>query len=132
VREPLTPVWAPRSEPIHTDPLPEGRPAFRDNAFLGFWDGSGDVFGAFHTSTSPNAEGRRARFSLSAGGRATEITEPLERYRFESPSIGFDLDRRITVDGPGLAGGPLCTPGVPVAGYSKGAIIPPPGPQEPP
>jgi len=131
MHETLTSVWGPLSEPIHTDPLPEGRPAFRDNAFLGFWDGSGDVFGAFHTSTSPNAEGRRARFSLSAGGRATEITEPLERYRFESPSIGFDLDRRITVDGPGLAGELVCTPVFAVADYSKGSIIPPLVPEEP-
>jgi hypothetical protein len=129
--ETLTSVWGPLSEPIHTDPLPGGRPAFRDNAFLGFWDRSGEAFGAFHVSTSPNAEGRRARFSLSAGGRSTEIVEPLEPYSFQSPSIAFDLDRRIAVDGPGLAGELTCTPVFAVADYSKGSIIPPLVPDEP-
>ncbi len=124
-------AWGPLSEPIHTDPLPEGRPAFRDNAFLGFWDRSGDVLGAFHVSTSPNAEGRRARFSLSVGGRATEIIEPLEPYSFKSPSLAFDLDRLITVDGPTLAGEVTCTPLYAVADYSKGSVIPPLLPDEP-
>src|SRR2546429_194022 len=31
--ETLTSVWGPLSEPIHTEPLPEGRPAFRDHAW---------------------------------------------------------------------------------------------------
>jgi hypothetical protein len=129
--ETLTSLWGPLSEPIHTDPLPEGCPAFRDNAYLGFWDEGGDVFGAFHVSTSPNAQGRRARFSLSVGGRATEIVEPLEPYSFTSPSIAFDLDLRITVDGPGLTGELTCTPLFAVADYSKGSIIPPLVPDEP-
>lgn len=127
----LTSVWGPLSEPIHTAPLPEGRPAFRDNAYLGFWDRSGEVLGAFHVSTSPNAEGRRARFSLSVGGRTTEIIEPLDPYSFKSPSIAFDLDRLITVDGPGLAGEVTCTPIFAVADYSQGSIIPPLIPDEP-
>ena len=131
MRETLTSVWGPLSEPIHTDPLPEDRPAFRDNAFLGFWDPAGEVFGTFHGSTSPNAEGRRARFSLSAGGRSVEIVEPLAPYSFTSPSVAFDLDRRITVDGPGLAGELTCAPLFALADYSKGSIIPPLVPDEP-
>jgi hypothetical protein len=127
----LNSAWGPLAEPIHTEPLPEGRPAFRDNAFLGFWDRSGEVFGAFHVSTSPNAEGRRARFSLSVGGRTTEIVEPLEPYSFRSPSIAFDLDQRITVDGPVLAGEVTCAPLFAIADYSKGSIIPPLIPEEP-
>ena len=129
--ETLTSVWGPLSEPIHTEPLPKGRPAFRDNAYLGFWDRGGEVVGAFHVSTSPNAEGRRARLSLAAGGRVTEVVEPLEPYSFTSASIGFDLDRRITVDGPGLAGELTCTPLFALADYSKGSIIPPLIPDEP-
>ena len=75
----LASAWGPLSEPIHTDPLPAGRPAFRDNAFLGFWDAGGDVFGAFHVSTSPNAEGRRARFAgiiqeMHDDGTLTELS----------------------------------------------------------
>ena len=127
----LASAWGPLSEPIHTDSLPAGRPAFRDNAFLGFWDAGGDVFGAFHVSTSPNAEGRRARFSVSVGGRTTEIVEPLDPYSFKSASIAFDLDQRIVVDGPTLAGEVTCTPLFAVADYSKHAIIPPLVPDEP-
>ena len=126
-----TSVWGSLAEPIHTEALPEGRPAFRDNAFLGFWDTERAVVGAFHVSTSPNAEGRRARFSVSVAGRTTEVVEPLEPYSFTSPSIAFDLDRRITVDGAGLAGELTCTPLFAVADYSKGSIIPPLVPDEP-
>src|SRR4051812_19982486 len=113
-----TSVWGSLAEPIHTEPLPDGRPAFRDNAFLGFWDTERGVIGAFHMSTSPNAEGRRARFSLSVNGRTTELVEPLEPCCFTSPSIGFDLDQRITLDGPGLAGEVSCTLIFAVADYS--------------
>ena len=127
----LASVWGPLAEPIHTEPLPPGRPAFRDNAYLGFWDGGGEVIGAFHVSTSPNAEGRRARISLAVGGRAVELVEPLEPYRFTSRSIAFDLDGRITVDGPGLAGELTCRPLFAVADYSKGSLIPPLVPDEP-
>lgn len=35
VSEALNSVWGSLAEPIHTEPPPEGRPAFRDNAFLG-------------------------------------------------------------------------------------------------
>jgi hypothetical protein len=126
-----TSVWGSLAEPVHTEPLPEGRPAFRDNAFLGFWDTERRVLGAFHVSTSPNAEGRRARFSLAVAGRVTEVVEPLEPYSFNGASIGFDLDRRITVDGPGVAGEVSCTPLFAVADYSKGSIIPPLVPDEP-
>jgi len=125
VSDTLTSVWGPLAEPIHAARLAEGRPAFRDNAYLGFWDHGGDRFGAFHVSTSPNAEGRRARLSLCAGGRAVEIVEPLEPFSFCSESIAFDLDRRITVDGPGVAAELTVTPLFAVADYSKGSIIPP-------
>jgi hypothetical protein len=131
MRDTLASPWGPLAEPIHTEPLPAGRPAFRDNAYLGFWDRGGEVIGAFHVSTSPNAEGRRARFSLAAAGRSVEVVEPLEPYRFTSPSIAFDLDRRITVDGPGLAGELTVTPLFAVADYSRGSIIPPLVPDEP-
>ncbi|MCA1842252.1 MAG: hypothetical protein LC792_03500 [Actinobacteria bacterium] len=129
--ETLNSVWGSLAESIHSEPLPAGCPAFRDNAFLGFWDTDHAVVGAFHVSTSPNAGGRRARFSLSVAGRSTEVVEPLEPYSFTSPSISFDLDRRITVDGAGLDGEVTCTPLFAVADYSKGSIIPPLVPDEP-
>jgi hypothetical protein len=111
--------------------VPDGRPAFRDNAYLGFWDGGGEVIGAFHVSTSPNAEGRRARISLAAGGRPVEVVEPLDPGTYTSTSIDFDLDRRITVDSPALSGEIICTPVFAVADYSTGSIIPPLIPEEP-
>ena len=128
----ITSVWGPLAEPIHPEPLPAGRPPFRDNAYLAFWGHSGEVYGAFHVSTSPNAEGRRARLSLAAAGsRPVEVVEPLEPGSFTSPSIGFDLDQRITVDAPALQGELHCTPLFAVADYSKGSIIPPLIPDEP-
>ena len=127
-----TSVWGPLAEPIHTDPLPAGRPPFRDNAYLAFWDRVGDVFGVFHGSTSPNAEGRRARISLSAGnGRPVEVVEALKPGSFSSASVGFDLDEQITVDAPRLSGELRCSPIFAVADYSQGSIIPPLVPDEP-
>jgi hypothetical protein len=131
MRDTLTSIWGALAEPIHTEPLPAGRPPFRDNAYLGFWDRSGEVYGAFHGSTSPNAEGRRARISLAAAGRQVEVVEPLAPYSFASSSIAFDLGGRITVDGPVLRGELVCTPLYAVADYSKGSIIPPLIPEEP-
>jgi len=131
MRDTITSAWGPLAEPIHTDPLPAARPAFRDNAYLAFWDRSGDVFGAFHVSTSPNAEGRRARLSLAVDGRPVEVVEPLEPGSFTSASIGFDLDERITVDAPTLRGELRCRPRFAVADYSTGSIIPPLIPDEP-
>jgi hypothetical protein len=72
--------WGPLSEPIHNDVAGE-RP-WRDNAFLCFWNPDGDVVGTLHTSTSPNAEGRRARFSIQAGGKTVEVAEELEPGTF--------------------------------------------------
>jgi hypothetical protein len=130
--ETMTSVWGPLAEPIHSDPLPADRPPFRDNAYMAFWDRSGEVYGAFHVSTSPNAEGRRARLSLAApGGRPVEVMEPLEPGSFTSSSIGFDLDQRITVDAPQLQGELRCTPLFAVADYSRGSIIPPLVPDQP-
>jgi hypothetical protein len=124
-------LWGPLSEPIHAGPLPEGRPPFRDNAYLAFWDAEQAVYGAFHVSTSPNAEGRRARLSLGGPGGAVEVVEPLDPGTFTSPSIAFDLDQRIVVGTPDLEGEINCTPLFAVADYSHGSIIPPLIPGEP-
>ena len=129
--ETVTSRWGPLSEPVHLDPIPKGGPAFRDNAFLGFWDAERKTFGAFHVSTSPNAEGRRARISLSVGGVVVEVVEALDPGTFTSASIAFDLDRRITVDSPEFTGEIICTPRFAVVDYSKGSVIPPLIPDEP-
>ncbi|MGH9003074.1 MAG: DUF7065 domain-containing protein, partial [Acidimicrobiia bacterium] len=56
-------LWGALAQPIHADAAGAGDPPWRDNAFLGFWSSTEPIFGAVHVSTSPNTEGRRARFS---------------------------------------------------------------------
>jgi hypothetical protein len=115
--------WGPLSQPVH-GPVPDGRPAWKDNAYLSFWDQSTGVYGVFHASTSPNAEGRRARFSLSAHGNTFEVFEPLEPGTLSSESIKFDFDRTIEVSTPRVKGTIVCTPDGALADYSKAGIIP--------
>lgn len=89
--------WGPLSEPIHTDVADTSRP-WRDNAFICFWDPARDVVGTLHTSTSPNAEGRRARFSLQSGGTVIELVESLDPGTFSSESITFDAGASFSVN----------------------------------
>jgi hypothetical protein len=116
--------WGPLSEPIH-GPVPQGRPAWKDNAYLSFWDPPNRVFGTVHVSTSPNAEGRRARFSLSIAGRVIEIVEELQPGTFRSDSITFGLDDTVIVDSPDLSGTLTNLPRFAMADYSTRSIIPP-------
>ena len=92
----------PLNQPIHGS-VPDGRPPWRDNAYVCFWDPVQEVVGVLHVSTSPNAEGRRARFSLAVGGRSIEIVEePHDRGAFKSASVEYPLDDTIRVDGRGV------------------------------
>jgi len=117
-------IWEQLSEPIHGT-VPDGKPAWKDNAYLAFWDPTSEVFGAAHVSTSPNAEGRRARFSISIQGRAVEIVEDLAPGTFESDSISFGLDDTIRVRSAELTGTLTNTPIFAVADYSRHSVIPP-------
>jgi hypothetical protein len=114
----------PLNEPIH-GPVPEGRPSWRDNAYVCFWDPRHDLVGVLHVSTSPNAEGRRARFSLSLGGRSVELIEPLEAGAFRSASTTYDLDDRVVVRSERVAAELRLVPRFSVADYSAGEVIPP-------
>jgi hypothetical protein len=78
-------------------------------------------------STSPNAEGRRARFSLTAGGETVEVVENLDPGVFTSRSIDFDLDQRVALSAPNLIGHLRCTPLYAQADYSDAAIPSLPG-----
>jgi hypothetical protein len=118
-------------EPIHW-PVPDGRPAWKDDAYLAFWDPANHVFGAAHVSTSPNAEGRRARFSISVNGRAIEIVEDLDPGTFSSGSITFGLDDTIRISTPELSGTLRNTPVFALADYSRHSVIPELIPGEPP
>lgn len=118
----------PLRRPIHRAVPGGGAAPWRDNAFVSFWDPGQDVYGTLHVSTSPNAEGRRARLSVSVGGVTREIVEPLEAGTFASDSIAFDLDAgTVTAEAPGLAVALATRPRLAVADFAAGQVIPPMG-----
>jgi hypothetical protein len=116
--------WGKLSQPIHgIAPITDA--PWRDNAFLAFWDAGQDLFGVAHVSTSPNAEGRRARFSVVLGGHAIELIEPLDRGSFQSEHIHFDVaNNTVTVDAPQLTADLAMTPRFVCADYSPTGLIP--------
>lgn len=116
--------WGVLSTPLH-GAVPSGRPAWKDNAYLAFWAPDDDVIGVAHVSTSPNAEGRRARLSLNVRGRAVELVEDLDRGTFTSESMTFGLDERIDVHSANVTGSIISTPLFDVADYSRHSLIPP-------
>jgi hypothetical protein len=109
--------WGPLSEPIHTD-IPDGARPWRDNAFVAFWDADRDVVGTLHTSTSPNAEGRRARFSVQTGGRTIELIEDLEPGSFSSESISFNAGAEFSIATDRVSGTITTTPLFALADYT--------------
>jgi hypothetical protein len=118
--------WGPLATPAHqTVPHGDGKAAWKDNAYIAFWDTAQDAFGILHVSTSPNAEGRRARLSLSVGGISVEVVEELAPASYTSKSIDFDLSGRVTVDHPDLKLALEVTPRLAVADYSVNQVIPP-------
>ena len=115
--------WGPLAEPIH-GLVPDGRPAWKDNAFLNFWDPDHEIFGCAHASTSPNAQGRRVRFSISVAGRVIEIADDLAPGSFTSPVVDFDLNKGITVTTARLSGSVRSDPLFSLADYTAGETIP--------
>jgi hypothetical protein len=109
--------WGPLSEPIHND-IPDGAPPWRDNAFVSFWDPDRDLVGTLHTSTSPNAEGRRARFSVQVGGMTIEVVEELEPGTFTSDSITFSAGSDFAISSPRVSGQISTVPLFPLADYT--------------
>jgi hypothetical protein len=126
--EPKTINWGPLAQPLHdTVPEGDGKTAWKDNAYVSFWDPEQSVFGTIHVSTSPNAEGRRARMSLSVDGAVAEVVEDLPPASFKSESIEFDLGGRFMVDHPELQLEATCTPRLLIADFTPGEVIPPMG-----
>lgn len=118
-------VWGPLAEPIHTDAAGPADPVWKDNAYLSFWDTANQVFGTFHVSTSPNGTGaRRARCSVSVRGNVLEIIEDLPAGRFESASIKFGLDGRITVRHARLQADLVNAPLFVAADYAVSGVVP--------
>lgn len=109
---------------VREDVPPEPWP-WRDNAFVAFWSPGSDVVGVVHLSTSPNAEGRRARASLSVRGVTAEIVEPLDAGSFESESVRFDLAGRVEVDHPSMKLTAEFKPRFALGDFSDTGVIPP-------
>lgn len=117
-------AWDELAHPIRQDHPGKGKPPWKDNAYVGFWDPHNDVYGVVHVSTSPNAEGRRARASVSVRGRTAEVVETLEPGTWVSESITFDPQGRLEVRTADFTAaldmglrGPYCD-------YSKGGAVP--------
>ena len=126
--EPKTIDWGPLQHPLHdTVPEGDGKGAWKDNAYVSFWEPAQNAFGTLHVSTSPNAEGRRARVSMSVDGTVVEVVEELPPASFTGETIEFDLSGRIAVDHPELQLDAALTPRLQVADYTPGQVIPPMG-----
>lgn len=109
--------WGPLSEPIHTD-IPEGAPPWRDNAFLVFWDVEQRLVGTLHVSTSPNAEGRRMRFSLQLREKTIELVEDLSPGTFSSDSVTFSAGAEFSIASDRVRGRVALTPLFALADYT--------------
>jgi len=119
------PVSDPLNQPI-TLTVPEGRPPWRDNAYVCFWDADRDLLGVLHVSNSANGEGRRARFSLGVSGKIIEIVEtPHSREAWRSDSIDYPLTDTIHVDHPRVQAELSLRPRFQYADYSTSQVIPP-------
>jgi hypothetical protein len=97
-------AWGPLETAIHDEDRLPGAPPWKDNVYIAFWDPEAEVYGCAHFSTSPNAEGRRARLSFTAEGHAVEVVEPLDRGTFTSASLDLNLSGCVRVDHPRLQG----------------------------
>ncbi|EHB56496.1 hypothetical protein MycrhDRAFT_3690 [Mycolicibacterium rhodesiae JS60] len=112
----ITTTWGPLCEAVHLG-ITDERP-WRDNAYLCFWDTRHDLYGALHVSTSPNAEGRRARLTVHVGDQVDEIVEPVESGTVSSESITFDFGDRFSVDSDSITGELIWTPQFALADYT--------------
>lgn len=117
--------WGPIGERPKPGAAGPDDPVYRDNAFLSFWSltGPAPIYGEVHVSTSPNSEGRRARFTVWRDGRVIEIQEPLEPGSFTSKSIDFDPRGKATVDAPGISATIDYTLRHCVADYTTNAVL---------
>lgn len=116
--------WGELAHQIRQDHPGTDKPPWKDNAYVCFWDPSTAVYGIVHVSTSPNAEGRRARASFSVNGRVAEVVEELDAGTWTSASISFDPQGHITVRTPEIdATLDLALRG-PYADYTASGIVP--------
>jgi hypothetical protein len=116
--------WGPIGEPIKVGAAGPEDPVYRDNAFLTFWSlGEEPVYGEVHVSTSPNSDGRCARFTIYRNGAVTNLVEPLDPGSFTSDSIDFDPRGRATVKADGVAAEFSYTPRFVAGNYTENAVL---------
>jgi hypothetical protein len=116
--------WGPIGEPVQVGAASPGDPVYRDNAFLAFWSlGAEPVYGEGHVSTSPNSDGRRARFTICHGGRVVELREELEPDSFRSESIDFDPRGRLVVEAEGFSAHLSYRPRFCHGDYTENAVL---------
>ena len=115
--------WGALAERIH-GPVPDGRPPWRDSAFLSFWDTEREVFGCAHVATSPNSPTHNIRFEISVRGRQFRVFEDLAPGSFSGRQVDFDLDKGITVNAPQVRGFFSSEPLFAVADYTEGGLVP--------
>jgi hypothetical protein len=124
----MSALLSPLARPIHTEVAGDIESAWKDNAYLSFWDPSQRLFGTVHVSTSFNAEGRRARASLSVDGVGIEISEELPPGSFAGQAIQFDLDTgTATITSPELTVTLCATERLALADFTPGQVFPPMG-----
>jgi hypothetical protein len=113
-------IWGPLAEPPHPDAAGPDDPPWRDNAFFSLVDPARRAGAVIHFSTSPNAQGTRARASVAAEGRTGELVEALDPGVMSSKSIKLDLESGvITVDSRDLALELQFAPRFVIADYTK-------------
>lgn len=101
--------WGPLSTPPRTD-HPGVDVPWRDNIFICFWDPAKRLSGILHTSSSPNAEGRRTRVSVTLGRTSVEVIEEPGFGTWSTDSITVDGGPGFSVDAPDLAAEITTTP----------------------
>jgi len=116
--------WGPLATPVHVHGPFAGDAAWRENAFLSFFDDERGVCGAIHCSVSPNAPGR-ARASVVVDGRLAEVIEPLDELAFRGAAVELDLSGHVIVRHERVALDLTATPRFVPADYTRLELIPP-------
>ncbi|MCW3012691.1 MAG: hypothetical protein JWO90_3095 [Solirubrobacterales bacterium] len=119
-----TSPWGALAHPIRQDRPEDGTPAWKDNAYVIFWDPANEVFGSVHVSTSPNAEGRRARGSFSVRGRTAEVVEEPAPGTWDTASITFDPEGHMEVRTAEVTAVLDMVPRGAACDYSTGGVVP--------
>lgn len=117
-------VWGPMSHPAKAEIEPN-QPPWKDHIYLAFWDATNDAYGFLHWNSSPNHNTGKAQATVLLAGRFHDLKEflPAGVDRFVSPSMDYDLQGDIKINGPELQGELTVTPRFVPVDYSGGKQI---------